>query len=141
MSRSQYRQPPKLFKKRIALRPKGRLRFADVSVGPEREGYTKLEWAILRALEDLAINYQPQLPWWGGVGILGGARWDFVLPDYKTIIRGMGYWHSLSGARQRDFLQDVAARAQGWRVIDVGEEDTVRMREVLRERLGIPARG
>ncbi len=59
----------------------------------------------------------------GGTAERGGARVDFILPMHQVVIRVQSYWHLEPETEARDVLQAVRIIAEGFRVVDVWEDD------------------
>ena len=100
--------------------------------------YELRTWKALRSL-----GYQPVLQesFRGGADLPGGMQVDFVLPELRTIIRVMSWWHEDPGARARDEYQKTYLQAQGYTVVDcwVEELPTVgAVRRWLQENIGVP---
>ena len=132
----------RLRRKTIAIRPKPFQRKPPPEPVTVKWPYMSTwEVRVARLLERMGIVFEAQVSFAGGAGILGGMRVDFILPDYQTVIRPMGYWHTLPHRRARDELQRQYLEARGFRVIDLWEEDMANLAEILPQKLGIPVRG
>ena len=60
----------------------------------------------------------------GGLYELGGAVVDFTLDELGIALRVMGsYWHRGISKSGRDLIQKEMLESEGWRVIDIWEED------------------
>jgi len=99
------------------------------------------ELRVYKALRKRGISFSPQVNFFGGAGILGGTRVDFLLSDRMAVIRVQGYYHTLPQARARDELQRVNLLAKGYQVIDLYEADMAHLSEALDQKLGAPVRG
>jgi len=59
-----------------------------------------------------------------GVGELGSATIDFVIPDKNLCLRIMGgYWHSSLESKARDELGKERLMNEGYIVVDLQEKD------------------
>ena len=127
---------------RIALRPKPLTREAPPEIIPfEYQHLSSWEYKVMKALQQRAITFQMQVSYEGGVGILGGMRVDFLLPDYGAVLRIQGPWHQFPGARSRDEMQRVYLSGRGFNVVDLWEADLENLDQVLAQKLGTPIRG
>jgi len=98
------------------------------------------EVKVYQALTERGVAFVPQVSYWGGASILGGARVDFVLLDRPMVIRVQGPWHELPKAQARDELQRLSFLALGYTVVDLWEGDVRNLDEAL-DRIGVPVRG
>lgn len=130
-----------LRKTTIALRPKPLTRKPPPEPVPFELGWmSSWELKLYYALKKRAITFRTEVNFEGGVGILGGMRVDFILPDYGMVIRVMGPWHTFDNARSRDEMQRVYLSGRGFQVVDLWEADLDNLDQVLSQTLGVPIR-
>ncbi len=79
-------------------------------------GMNQPETRVAYVLQELGIRFDAQSNFLGG-SILGGARADFVLPDYKIVLLVQGPFHSTDYGQARDVLVDATYRSQGFTVV------------------------
>ena len=126
----------------IALRPKPLTRKPPPEVPPfELLGMSSWERKLYYALKKRAITFRTEVNFEGGVGILGGMRVDFILPDWGMVLRVQGPWHTFSHAKSRDELQRVYLSGRGFNVVDLFEDDIENLDAALARVLGVPVRG
>jgi very-short-patch-repair endonuclease len=96
---------------------------------PTVQGYiaTIPEALVARELDKLGVDYEFQSQTLGYRGEKGSALSDFVLPYFGLIISIIGiYWHSGTSSRAKDMLQKVMLARQGYTVIYITDEQTLR---------------
>jgi len=103
-------------------------------------GLNQVETFVARSLRRLRINFQTQVNFMGG-SILGGARADFVLPDYKIVLLPDGPFHRTDYGLGRDMLVDQTYRAAGYTVIHFLSSDVYRedFDTLVLSMIGVPA--
>jgi len=80
------------------------------------QGMNQPETRVAMALQELGISFETQSNFLGG-SILGGARADFVLPDFRIILLVDGPFHRTDYGLARDVLVDATYRAAGFTVV------------------------
>lgn len=95
------------------------------------------ESIIFYALQELKINFSAQVGLAGG-SVLGGARADFLLPDYRMNLEYHGPQHDTTYGAARDLLRNITVKQRGYRVIQVYEADLKRIKPRLLEIVGRP---
>jgi very-short-patch-repair endonuclease len=97
---------------------KVRISYNPAPVAPvvNRPGMNGTETRLANALDELRVRYIPQVSYFGG-DILGGARADFLLPDYQLVLLPDGPFHNTSYGRSRDILSDMTYKQMGLRVV------------------------
>src|SRR3989304_2457955 len=99
------------------------------------QGLNIPESRIYWALTEMKVRFTAQSNFLGG-SILGGARADFVLADYKLVILYQGPFHSTSYGFARDLLSDASYNAAGYDVRRGGGTDPAGLPKPPRERIG-----
>jgi len=85
---------------------------------------TSIELIVLNWLNRNKIEYEFQSSLMGGFYELGGAVVDILLPQLQLAWRIFGeYWHRGISKSGRDLIQKEMLESEGWRVIDIWEED------------------
>ncbi len=100
-------------------------------------GLNQPESRIYKALTELKIRFEIQRNVLGG-GILGGARADFLLPDYKIDLEYQGPFHGVAEGQARDILRNIGLSSQGWRVVPLYQRDLKRLVPRILEVIGKP---
>src|SRR3990167_4729349 len=101
------------------------------------QGLNIPESRIYWALTEMKVRFTAQSNFLGG-SILGGARADFVLADYKLVILYQGPFHATSYGFARHLLSDASYNAAGYDVRRVYETDLADLKNRLRQIIGIP---
>src|SRR3990167_4047174 len=101
------------------------------------EGLNQPESRVYWALVEMHINFTIQANFLGG-SILGGARADFVLPDYKIVLLYSGPFHDTTYGRGRDILSNMSYQVNGFDVRVIVESDLEDLKNRIREIIGIP---
>jgi len=124
---------------RINIRARKLIRLSRPDLPPVTQvpGLNLPESRIYQALTELKINFQVQRNVLGG-GILGGARADFLLPDYKIDLEYQGPFHGVAEGKARDILRNIGLTSQGWRVVPLYERDLKRLVPRILEVIGKP---
>lgn len=135
------RKAPRLFGggRRVAVRAQRVRRGPVPGLAPVTPwaGLNQSETRVAQALQTLRVRFTVQQNFMGG-GILGGARADFVLPDYRIVLNHDGPFHQTSAGKSRDLLVNASYAASGYRVVATTEADLPRLTERLRELIGVP---
>ena len=85
---------------------------------------TDIESMVAQWLSRNKIVFSFQLWMAGGPYELGGSVVDFTLDELGIALRVMGeYWHRGISKSGSDLIQKESLSAQGWRVIDLWEDD------------------
>ncbi len=94
-----------------------RMRAAKLhAIWPNRD--TSIEKLLQSALRDREIVFVKQYP------ILNRTRADIAFPNQKLAVYCDGdYWHRLPQVRERDTVQEMILRANGWRVLRFWEHE------------------
>lgn len=97
---------------------KVRINYDPTPVAPvvNRPGMNGSETRLANALDGLKIRFVPQASYYGG-DQLGGARADFLLPDYRLVVLVDGPFHDTAYGRSRTILSDQTYTAMGLRVV------------------------
>lgn len=95
------------------------------------------ETEIYRALTELKLNFQTQVPLNGG-NFLGGARADFILPDYRIVLDFKGPWHFTAYGTGRDLLKDLVYTESGLTRHTLNDDDMRRLKPRILEIIGRP---
>ena len=124
---------------RINIRARKLIRLSRPDLPPISQvpGLNLPESRIHKALTDLKINFQIQRNVLGG-GILGGARADFLLPDYKIDLEYQGPFHGVAAGQARDILRNIGLTSKGYRVVQLYERDLKRLVPRILELIGRP---
>ena len=133
--------PRKMFSApRISVRARKLIRLSrpDLPDIKPLPGLNIPESRIHQALVDLKINFQVQRNVLGG-GILGGARADFLLPDYKIDLEYQGPFHGVAEGKARDILRNIGVTSQGYRVVPLYQRDLPRIKPRILELIGKPS--
>jgi very-short-patch-repair endonuclease len=94
--------------------------------------FTSLEVKVKGILEDLGIDFVPQL------ATRTGYILDYAIPSKGVAIEVDGPHHDKPRAKRRDYLRDKQLRREGWRVIRLSHkdlDDPQAVREKLRREL------
>lgn len=102
-----------------------------------RPGMNEPESRIAQALDELKINYTAQTELSGG-NVLGGARADFLLTDYRIDLEFSGPYHSTAYGTGRDLLRNLGVARQGYRVVKLYDRDLPRLKPRILEVIGQP---
>jgi very-short-patch-repair endonuclease len=92
-------------------------------VPPDFPGSTA-EWAIYWALNIMNIQFEYQVPLFGGRLQAGGVIADFVIPSHMLVIRVQGeHWHYEMGMEvvNMDAITKMQMEDIGYLVIDIDE--------------------
>ncbi len=100
-------------------------------------GLNQPETMIYYALQELRINFTSQASMMGG-NVLGGARADFLLPDYRVVINFNGPFHETSSGKGRDLLVDITYQAAGYRVEVLTDDDLSDLKGAILRHIGRP---
>mgnify|MGYP003147241188 CR=1 FL=1 len=125
---------PRIF---IRARKLGRITKPDLPPIDIVPGLNSPESRIYKALKELKINFDVQRNVFGG-SILGGARADFLLPDYKINLEYQGPFHGIAEGRARDILRNIGLTSKGYRVVALFQQDLKRLKPRLLEVIGKP---
>lgn len=98
-------------------------------------GMNQPETRVALALTELHIRYEAQANVFGG-GQLGGAKLDFMLPDYMIDLEFAGPFHNTSEISARDLLRDVGVAQLGYRLVTLYERDLGNLKPRILELLG-----
>tara|TARA_R100001530_G_C4296731_1_gene149433 strand:+ start:236 stop:679 length:444 start_codon:yes stop_codon:yes gene_type:complete len=96
------------------------------------------ESRIYKALKELKIRFEIQRNVLGG-GILGGAKADFLLPDYMIDLEYQGPFHGVAEGKARDVLRNLGVTSKGYRVVQLYERDLKRLVPRILELIGKPS--
>ena len=108
--------------------------YEDVTPLP---GQNKPETIISLALDELKIMHIPQQRFGGG-GILGGAKADQYLPDYRMVLLYNGPFHGTTEGAARDLLTEQTYSIRGLKVVKLFAYDLPRIKPRLLEVIGRP---
>ena len=124
---------------RISIRARKLIRLSRPDLPPIQNvpGLNIPESRIYQALRELKIRFQVQRNVLGG-GILGGAKADFLLPDYMIDLEYQGPFHGVAAGKARDVLRNLGLTSQGWRVVPLYERDLKRLVPRILEVIGKP---
>ena len=125
---------PRIF---IRSRKLGRITKPDLPPVAIVPGLNGPESRIYKALTQLKINFDVQRNVLGG-SILGGARADFILPDYRINLEYQGPFHGVTEGRARDVLRNIGMTSKGYRVVAIFQQDLKRLKPRLLELIGKP---
>lgn len=135
------RKAPRLFGggRRAAVRAQTVRRGPRPGLAPVQPvgGLNQSESRIYHALRKMNVRFTVQQGFMGG-SILGGARADFVLPDFRAVLLHQGPHHLTSAGKARDALVDLTYQQSGYRILRTYEHDLPRLTARLRELLGVP---
>lgn len=105
---------------------------------PPVQGLNNAEARVYWALKQLGVQFETQVNILGG-SILGGGRADFLVgPPYNVDIEYNGPFHGTSYGLGRDLLRNAGFISLGYRVEKVYERDFPRLKDRLRQILGVP---
>ena len=90
------------------------------------------ESIIYRALEDMKVNFRPQVPLSGG-WTKGGALCDFILDDYRINLEFQGPFHRA----EADFWRKVAREKNRFMVVYLYDRDLINIHKRLKEIMGM----
>ena len=121
----------------IRSRKLGRLTKPDLEPIELVQGLNSPESRIHKALRELKIRFQVQRIILGG-SVLGGARADFILTDYRIDLEYRGPFHGIAEGKGRDILRDIGIRSRGYRVVPLFQHDLPRLKPRLLEVIGKP---
>ena len=125
---------PRIYLRALKLyRPK-RAGFEDITPLP---GLNQWETRVYYALLELKIRFSAQTNLGGG-NILGGARADFLLPDWGIDLEVAGPFHFLAGGKARDLLRSQTVQAQGYRLVTLTVDDLPNLKKRILELIGAP---
>lgn len=93
------------------------------------------ETRIFLALSELKVKFIPQYSILGG-DIIGGARFDFYLPEYKIDLEYAGPFHTTNNGQARDSLRNIGPANRGIRIVTLKESDLPILKSVLIKLLG-----
>lgn len=100
-------------------------------------GLNDPESRIYWALTELKVNFTTQKNILGG-DYIGGARLDFLLPDYRIDLEYQGPFHDVTRGAAKDALRNIGVAASGYRVVKVYQHDLPRLKPRLLELIGRP---
>ena len=100
-------------------------------------GLNEPESRVYWALTELQIRFTPQTNLLGG-SVLGGARADFLLPDYRVDMEYAGPHHETTEGAARDVLRGIGVTLSGYRLVTIRESDLERLKPRILELLGRP---
>ena len=86
---------------------------------------SKNEWFVSLALDKLEIDYQFQVPLYGGRGVRGGQVVDFVcyIPRATPVFVQGEYWHNANSETEDILKQAAAEQRYGTKpILLMGEE-------------------
>ena len=86
---------------------------------------SKNEWFVSLALDKLEIDYQFQVPLYGGRGVRGGQVVDFVcyIPRATPVFVQGEYWHNANSENEDILKQAAAEQRYGTKpILLMGEE-------------------
>ena len=140
MARSSFTSAGRRFigRRRIGFSPAGYLYSRDI-LPPVEEvpGLNGPESRVYWALHELKIDFLPQKSLFGG-NILGGARTDFLLPDYRIDLEYAGPLHSTTEGRGRDTLRNIGVLSLGYTVRTLTERDLPNLKQRILQLIGRP---
>jgi len=125
---------------RINIRARKLIRLSRPDLPPVTQvpGLNLPESRIHKALTELKIRFQVQRNVLGG-GILGGAKADFLLPDYMIDLEYQGPFHGVAAGKARDVLRNLGVASKGYRVVPLYERDLKRLKPRILELIGKPS--
>ena len=125
---------------RISIRARKFIRLSRPDLPPVTQvpGLNIPESRIYKALKELKIRFQVQRNVLGG-GILGGAKADFLLPDYMVDLEYQGPFHGVAEGKARDVLRNLGLTSKGYRVVQLYEQDLKRLVPRILELIGKPS--
>lgn len=100
-------------------------------------GLNDPESRIYNALRELQLNFSVQRGVLGG-DVLGGARMDFLLFDYRIDLEYNGPFHDVTAGRAKDALRNLGITRMGYKVETVFERDLPRLKPRILEIIGRP---
>ena len=140
MARPRLLQSPR----KLLTRPKITLRARKFTIAVPRlppvaivPGLNDPESRIYNALRELQLNFSVQRGVLGG-DVLGGARMDFLLFDYRIDLEYNGPFHDVTSGRAKDALRNLGIARMGYRVETVFERDLPRLKPRILEIIGRP---
>ena len=125
---------PRIF---IRAQKLGRITKPELPAVTIIRGLNGPESRIYKALTELKITFDVQRNVFGG-SILGGARADFILPDYRINLEYQGPFHGVTEGRARDILRNIGMTSKGYRVVAIFQQDLKRLKPRLLELIGKP---
>lgn len=99
-------------------------------------GMNQPETRVAYALQALKIPYVSQMSFLGG-SILGGARADFVLPQYKIVMNYDGPFHGTTEGTARDLLVNQTYIMAGYKVFALHEYDLPDLKNNILRYIGV----
>ena len=99
------------------------------------EGLNDPESRIYRALTDLNIQFSAQTNLLGG-SVLGGARVDFLLPDFGIDLEYAGPQHSTTEGAGRDLLRNIGVQSLGYRIVTLYARDLPNLKRRILQLIG-----
>lgn len=100
-------------------------------------GLNEPETKVANALTDLKIKYEMQKNMYGGSS-LGGAKLDFLLPDYSVDLEYNGPFHGTTAGLARDALRTAQLQRDGLRLVTITEFDLPNLKRVILDKIGVP---
>ena len=140
MARPRLLQSPR----KLLTRPKVTLRARKFTIAAPKlppvaivPGLNDPESRIYNALRELQLNFSVQRGVLGG-DVLGGARMDFLLFDYRIDLEYNGPFHDVTAGRAKDALRNLGITRMGYKVETVFERDLPRLKPRILEIIGRP---
>ena len=127
-------QPRIFLRARKLYRPK---KVGTLERIPLVPGLNQWETRVYYALLELRIRFTTQTSLGGG-SLLGGARADFLLPDYGIDLEVAGPFHSLSAGKARDALRNLTIRKAGYRVVVLELKHLSNLKQNILAKIGAP---
>jgi len=128
----------------LLTRPKVTLRARKFTIAAPKlppvaivPGLNDPESRIYNALRELQLNFSVQRGVLGG-DVLGGARMDFLLFDYRIDLEYNGPFHDVTAGRAKDALRNLGITRMGYKVETVFERDLPRLKPRILEIIGRP---